>query len=345
MDLKIGITLISHSIALDSYKVCQIISENICEDAILVSFGNESYESFVDSLDENNYENKVIIFDSLRMALCILKKENLENLGKNNKVLLLFTLGTNKNLMEEFPDSSVLNAAFADYGTDINFSVHESQMTEMQTIAYFENDCSKKMSNVYFAMNSIFRFDDREDIFALLIHSEKFKSLVKHLVLNRSKRHFIYSRYRNRHGVKFLRDILTFYKFDVFSCLNPDDVKKFNEGNVFLPKVYLSDSYDENLLNISEVHILDNYVDKTVPILENIYKYNNYVLDGKPPKLIVNYYVCNSVKTSVNSPESIDCSLYNEETEKVILNLKLFEKISKLAKPIVILGNRLGISL
>lgn len=344
--------LIAFPFAVDSNVIGEIIADKLGKKVKNISFneGKNKKSLTYDDFFLKKYEKYTLIFDSLETIHGLIGMDGINELSENNKLIFLFTLGISNEIISKFNGSEILNAKFSDFGMNINFELYESKMTQIQTISYLEEEDDvynlkkQRKCNIYIKNKNI----DMKEIFE---NSEKFSSLLKNLILNKEKRHFLFTRYRNEYGISTLEKILLHYKFNVFIISNKNNfdeneaiINNFNnkEGECIL----LSNIVPIlPLKKITEIHMIDGSLSNTLIILNKIYKYYNYENLDKAPELILNFYVCQLIKSKKKAKDSIDVISYLKESEKLKNDLDFFNKIIYYSKPIIVSSEDLMVTL
>lgn len=319
-----------------------------------------TYQEF--DLEKNNAQN-IYIFDNLNHIIGL---ADIKKFTKNNKAIILFTLGVSEEKVKSLSSFPILFSEFSNYGLDISFNVNQIQMTALQTIAYLEaiillNNTSQKnkihkeskveiqkFCNIYFdsdldTENNLILdknfYLDSTNIDALLEHSPKFKTLISFLKEHNSERHFIFTRFKNEYGLKLLKFLIKAEGFDLYvyedgvnlNTVLDDFNSKFNAPRVFLTNLVITTL--KAPVNIQHLHMVDGSLGNTSIFIDRLYKYNNYRKEKDPNISTLN--VINYVSIKYNGDENtIDVEEY--EKERVVLSEKIdfYTEIYKISKKI-----------
>lgn len=169
-------------------------------------------------------------------------------------------------------------------------------------------------------------------------YSPKIANLLTIISMNKNSKHFVYSKYVSRYGLKLLSTLLDYLHIPNMICTKKDkskkQKKKFDLFNSKLPDetfVFLTDiSTMDGIRNLSHFHALEGTETRVLQnFVDRFYKITLY--DKLPRKIILYSHIS---QNSDNS-DSSDAILYRPFSEGTITETSIFDTLLSLSLPIL----------
>lgn len=353
-----------------------------------------NYETFVTNI---RYKRDCIfIFDNLNNLLPLVEDLK-SILFYNKIIILFTLGVYKDNILAleyVYPKATVVFAKFCDYGFSILFELFESNMSPEQTVSYLEVsleeaeleknklqeddflELNKKEVNIQTRCNIFFPENQGSNQLSKIMknnnilinknmfnplelknYSSKFPQLLQFIILNKDKRHFIFTRFKNEYGLQFLSGLFKSNGFNVYVMEKEDEYKsmlntidRFNE-DIQAPRIFLTNSIlkTPNVpLQINHLHMIDGSLRNTLHFIDKLYKYKNYITTKtaepnilEAPKLTVNNYVA----FTFNNKITIDAIEYQKEEKILEEQLEYYSSMSNNLKHIVLQGTQFKIQI
>lgn len=348
-------------------------------DSLTTSNKNVKIISYSNVKDLDDAKNNLIIFDNfayLSSFVSVGSSEGLSSitrlLSASNKIIVLSTYGIRESDLKSFskasPGSRLWKATFADRGQDLQNKTHETLMSQVQDLDYWgeeempdcKNNCplpvldktekQRKICNVFFSNNmkeKIESKDANKDQIRkqILDTSPKIKDIVTNILMNKEKRHVIYTANDDYYGLAILEFILSQNKLNIFIITSKtkleDQVEIIKTCNKDLnsPMVLITTNsfpLTSSPMMIDDLHILDNHHNRN-RLINQLYKYRNYPLKSSPPSLVIHHYVTHRA----NGDSSIDTEEYMASYQQTEITLKYWKALMNSITDIVVSGNQL----
>ena len=338
-----------------------------------------SYEDF---LSFKPITRSVIVFDSINHLVALIGVKRLQDLIRaNNIVLLLYSILSDLSFLQQIreavPGASLLSASFADLGQDIQFELHETKMTPAQDLEWqlhrnaeikdqptyivdgfvkslqYENliypheiqvmldaDLKKlgRSKDLPWPNTIVDRYRDQ-----MLENAPKLRDLIVSLMLNRERRHVVFTRYTHYYGLDVIVPLLQLYKFKIYSMSGEQTpaerlavIAEMNNqpgGCVLVTSVVFPGIGPRD---ISHIHMLDGALSNSDSLLAACYKYANYAITSskskEAPRIVIDYYVCQRY----SGADAGGAVLYQAETERWKPRIEYWNKAVQTAKPIIL---------
>lgn len=181
----------------------------------------------------------------------------------------------------------------------------------------------------------------RENINSFLENSPKFKELLSNIMLNRDKRHYVFTRFKGIYGLDilkymFLYNDLNVYVHDDETCCTSEIINNFNDdifqGRIFLTNLVISTP--KVPAGIDFIHMVDGSLNNTMTILSGLYKYKNYLIQNSiAPSIAIFNYI--SLKSN-GKKDTYDVEEYEAEQKIITDHLNFYNSTMDTVKPIII---------
>lgn len=318
----------------DSSDILSIKNSIIIFDSVNIQDSLIEHSEILKILEKFNYIIYLFTFgvsqDSMRRLTNLLKNikilnDNIGNLGyaiKEEAIFSKMTLAQNNNYFEliiEEPKES--DYPLSQQICNISYPEKYRNLINEQPDHYLNN--YDDLPDEYLVESLI---DDIGP--SILDNAPKLKDLLLIINNNKNTNHIIFTKYNYFYGAKLIEALIKKYiginPFVILPEIKPESARpqtndeklafekmknnnfenvmhRFNKNvktNNF--NILITTETFNNILpkNISHLHMLDGSLQKTMQLIDEIYKYINYNInaDSNPPKFILHNYICKAIQ-------------------------------------------------
>ena len=319
----------------------------------------------------------LIVFDSSNQLFHLVGDSRLRHfLTNGNQVIILNNILNGEGILTKIkdiaPDALLTKASFADHGQTIKFDLIVSKMTPAQDFAY-QLEVSKeskstsdpspsrtilhrgRYENIVYPHEVQTVIEKREHVpeakvivakykDELLEGSPKFRELLLNIMLNRDKRHVIFTRYEHHHGYDVLIAMIEQAGLAVFGvnskmtlAQRAAAVEKFNDvcgectgqgGGILVTTVALQNLSPKY---VSYIHMVDGSFNNMALLLDVCYKYSNYRGQNLSKPITINYYITQRN----NGSDASSADPYRKTNIEWTQKITEWQRLDQVSRPII----------
>ena len=294
------------------------------------------YEKFMsDGIIFSNNDDVFIFQDGIE-AIKMLPEVHLTKASKYHKMIFVIHYGITvsqvKHMSNIFPEMMMLYGSFAQIPNMIKFNAPIlSTLSEDQIEEIKISDDALSVEDMYFGKDLVEGITSDELLEKAKKNTDKLKSLLVNITLNRELRHVVYTKYSDFYGLETLKLALNEVGSHVY--VGNDMIDFFNEnvnqkGIIILDSVPMKPLHNVNHCNFYDSPSYDAYT----YFIKNIYKVKSYPT-GVQPNLFINFYVAISEDPNY---DSVDDRNYEKLYADIGESVAQWDKFVKYAQPVVV---------